>query len=131
MCLCVAITEMIGNGSNHADHFSECHTHTARAGHSPPPPPLSLCMGTGGSEEDYAAAVGLLRYDATVSSGVGLPHRSLPEPSAYAALLQVRCSLCVCSCLSVCLSVCVSVRLCVCLSVCLSVARARAHSVWL
>jgi hypothetical protein len=43
----------------------------------------------GGGVEDYAAAVGLLRYDATVSSGVGLPHSSLPEPSAYAALLQV------------------------------------------
>ena len=46
-----------------------------------------LC--TGGGNEHYAAALGLLRYDATVASGVGLPHGSLPEPSAYTALLQV------------------------------------------
>jgi hypothetical protein len=49
-----------------------------------------MMCNTGGSAEDYAAAVGLLRYDVAVSSGVGLPHSSLPEPSAYAALLQVR-----------------------------------------
>jgi hypothetical protein len=49
-----------------------------------------MMCNTGGSAEDYAAAVGLLTYDVAVSSGVGLPHSSLPQPSAYAALLQVR-----------------------------------------
>ena len=46
----------------------------------------------GGTDEDYEAALGLLRYDASVSSGVGLPHEALPQPSVYAALLQVAVS---------------------------------------
>ena len=41
----------------------------------------------GGGPEEYGAALSLLNYDATAGSGVGLPPVSLPEPSAYAALL--------------------------------------------
>ena len=43
----------------------------------------------GGGAGEYGAALSLLNYDVTAGSGVGLPPVSLPEPSAYAALLQV------------------------------------------